>query len=405
VIVETARRASTSGSQGLEKRAASRRTSRAAPSAQKVLYLWCMPKLSARPLLDNVVDDQLFVDRTDELAQLQRALAAQFNSVVIGTRGSGKTSLLRRLTFCLRAQDVRTVFLDGAVAPSAAELLDVLREQLFGVDVTRVPMMEARLTRVLGRAEVQQSETGRLLGLVSSLRDGYAEQEQQAREAERERLRGRAPVYELEPSPRVVLLDGLPSADVGHTLFGRLRDELWSLPISWVVAIRDIERGRVLRPPADAFFETQVMLPPLQPLAAEELLRRRLSPDDLVEDETLTAVVAHTDRQPRSLIATLRDTLVHGGSPETLATRRAELLHRLNEAGGRSAVMLAAELQALGGASASDDDLLQRLGWTRSRTSRLLHQLAQEGLVIGSERRDGSGGRPRRVYELVEPGL
>lgn len=372
---------------------------------QNVLYLLRMPRLSARPLLDNTVDGDLFADRRQELARLRQALGAQFNSVVVGPAGSGKTSLLRRLAFCLRQDGVAVTFLDGGAARSAAELLDVLREQLFGLDVVRVSAMTEQLTRVFGRAQVRQSETAQLLDLVAALRDGYADQERATAAAEQERARGAYVVEEPERAPRVVLLDGLPSSDVGHTLFGRLRDELWTVPLCWIVAVREADRAAVLRPPASAFFETQLSLQPLDPAAALELLRRRLDHGDDVAEDLLAATVAHSDLQPRALIAALRANLDSHESPQQRAQRRAELLRRLEETGGRPAVMLAAELQALGGASASDEALLQRLGWTRARTSKLLHQLAQAGLLNGSEQRGESGGRPRRVYQLVDPGL
>lgn len=365
-----------------------------------------MPRLSARPLFDNTVDGGLFADRRRELARLRQALAAQFNSVVVGPAGSGKTSLLRRLAFCLRQDGVTVTFLDGAAARSAAELLDVLREQLFGLNVVRVPVMTEQLARVLGREQVRQSETARLLDLVAALRDGYADQERAAADAELERARGPyVVVEEPERATRVVLLDGLPSSDVGHTLFGRLRDELWTVPLCWVVAIRETDRAAVLRPPASAFFETQLSLPPLDPAAALDLLRRRLDHDDDVADDLLAETVAHSELQPRALIAALRANLDSHEPPRKREQRRAEFIRRIVETGGRPAVMLAAELQALGGASASDEALLQRLGWTRARTSKLMHQLAQAGLLSGSEQRGESGGRPRRVYQLVDPGL
>lgn len=366
-----------------------------------------MPRLSARPLLDNAVDAAVFADRGRELARLRQALGAQFNSVVVGPAGSGKTSLLRRLAFCLRQDGVAATFLDGAAARSAGELLDVLREQLFGLDVVRGPAFTEQLARVLGREQVRQSETARLLDLVAALRDGYTDQEGAAAGAERERERDGG-VYvgdEPERAPRVVLLDGLPSSDVGHTLFGRLRDELWTVPLCWVVAIREDDRAAVLRSPASAFFETQLSLQPLDPTAARELLRRRLDRDDDVADDLLAETVAHSDRQPRALITALRAALDSHEPPLERARRRADLLRRIEETGGRPAVMLAAELQALGGASASDEALLQRLGWTRARTSKLLHQLAQADLLSASEQRGESGGRPRRVYQLTDPGL
>jgi DNA-binding MarR family transcriptional regulator len=68
---------------------------------------------------------------------------------------------------------------------------------------------------------------------------------------------------------------------------------------------------------------------------------------------------------------------------------------------GRSAFMLMAELESLGPASASDKQLLQRLGWTRSRAVQVFRQLEEAGLVT-SETVKGDSGRPRKVYRPAE---
>ena len=55
--------------------------------------------LSGRPLLDTRPDSQLFVDRVEEMSRVRAALNHSLNCLVVGERGSGKTSLLRALMF------------------------------------------------------------------------------------------------------------------------------------------------------------------------------------------------------------------------------------------------------------------------------------------------------------------
>jgi predicted ArsR family transcriptional regulator len=64
--------------------------------------------------------------------------------------------------------------------------------------------------------------------------------------------------------------------------------------------------------------------------------------------------------------------------------------------------MLAVELEALGGASASDDRLLSRMGWTRPRAVQVLAEMEKAGLVTASSEKTGQG-RPRKVYKVVSP--
>ena len=61
------------------------------------------------------------------------------------------------------------------------------------------------------------------------------------------------------------------------------------------------------------------------------------------------------------------------------------------------------ELEALGGASASDEEFLRRLGWTRARASQVLGELADAKLVTASDEQTPAAGRPRRVFRPAEP--
>ena len=75
---------------------------------------------------------------------------------------------------------------------------------------------------------------------------------------------------------------------------------------------------------------------------------------------------------------------------------RAEELQEVS----RPARMLAAEIDALGWVSASDQRLLDRMGWTRPRVVQVIAELESRGLVEMREERTGRG-RPRKLYRLT----
>lgn len=58
--------------------------------------------MTGRPLLDSQHDATLFVGREPELDQLERAVHAGLNTVVVGERGVGSTSLVHALVRRLR---------------------------------------------------------------------------------------------------------------------------------------------------------------------------------------------------------------------------------------------------------------------------------------------------------------
>ena len=87
----------------------------------------------------------------------------------------------------------------------------------------------------------------------------------------------------LPEEETLLLLDETPAPSVARGLFGRLRDELWELPITWCVAADARDRAAYVEAPADAFWRRVLTLPPLTPAQARELLRARATEIELPE--------------------------------------------------------------------------------------------------------------------------
>jgi predicted transcriptional regulator len=159
----------------------------------------------------------------------------------------------------------------------------------------------------------------------------------------------------------------------------------------------------LLRPPADVFFETTVQLGPLTEEEARELLRRRLDePDSRASKELISIAADIAVATPRRLLEVAREL---GAEPAVGGSRlntgrglkaREAAVARLT----RPARMLAHELEAIGWASASDERLLSRMGWTRPRVIQVIAELQSGGLVQMREENTGRG-RPRKLYRLT----
>jgi hypothetical protein len=113
----------------------------------------------------------------------------------------------------------------------------------------------------------------------------------------------------------------------------------------------------------------------------------------------VTEIVDLAGGSPRRAIDLARHLLLAPAGAGAGVTVRDRLLQREEAVArlGTPARMLLAELEASGGASASDERLLSRLGWTRARAAQVLGQLEREGLVEATDQQRASG-RPRRVY-------
>lgn len=326
-----------------------------------------MSDLSGRPLRDTRPDRTLYTPRREH-ALLRKSAEQGLNVLVVGERGSGKTTLLRQLALDLREHEVPAVFVDGKLATDAYSFLELVRYQL-----GEAPNLLQTVRERYGRALQPRPNLGdatMLLDLIDSMRDPTGDQ------------------------PRTVLLvDGVPSADEAHTLFGRLRDELWQLPFTWIVSSDERDRAALLRPPADAFFDRLIELAPLDKHEQLRLLRQRVT---VHNDGAIEPLLEASDGNPRRLLALARDALEGGTVAANVITARAERERTASEL-GRPASMLLAELEARGAASSSDEELLRSLGWTRPRAVQVFSQLEKAGLVA-SEMEKGPTGRPRKVY-------
>lgn len=340
-------------------------------------------KTSARPLLDNPVDAELFVGRGNELSAIWAGLNAELNVLVTGDRGSGKTSLLRHLQL-----DSRSPF-TGARREGDFPMAYVRVE---GIADGRTLL--ARIVEVVTSAPAAESDgPDALLRILTTYRQQLVD-DTHRRWAEQSEDGVEPTGTRLFP---VIIVDDVTAA-AGHALFGQYRDEVWSTGYLWVVSVRENDRAGLLTPPADAFFEKVVELAPLSPDEMVDLLNRRGGVDLTPIGQTLADAVGGN---PRALVGALRGLMQDPESYDANSRAigaRDDAIYAL----GRSASMLAAELKARGAVSASDDDLLAALGWSRPRAVQVFKQLDDKGLVRSSEVSSGPG-RPRRVYELTPP--
>jgi hypothetical protein len=205
-----------------------------------------------------------------------------------------------------------------------------------------------------------------------------------------------------DPRTRVIVLEDVPAV-AGAEVFGALRDELWRVDALWLVTTSTAQVAGLLRAPADVFFETRVQLDPLSDEDARELLRRRLDEPDSASSTQVVSIAAESaGGLPRRLLEVARELVaeptVGGARLNTgrgLKARSAALAKM-----SRPARMLAQELEALGWVSASDERLLNRMGWTRPRVVQVIAELESGGLVEMREENTGRG-RPRKLYRLV----
>jgi energy-coupling factor transporter ATP-binding protein EcfA2 len=338
--------------------------------------------MSTHPLAQSRADQRRFVDRNRETSAIMQSVAASKPVLLLGDRGSGRTSLLNHVAWLLarREEPRQSVMVSGELAANPSQLLGVL--------VARVQRLAEP-----GRSRGRWIEDLRAL----SMPDGpFGQVIQPAILMELVDLLGER-LAALE-RPVCLMIDGI-APSVAHGVFGSLRNELWALHgAAWVVAGDTAAEAVYLEPPADAFFERTVRLAPLSDADAAKLLRAHV-PD--LSDADIERAIAVADGNPRRLLRAAAD-IEEGIAPAGAAD--GELAQRATEIAGPLAGSLLGYVAAHGPTSASDATMLRQIGASRQRASQLMHALESAGLLETIEQHEpGRRGRPARRFGLRVP--
>src|SRR3954447_24809735 len=202
------------------------------PTAVTLLTVYSVTVLHGRPVYPTRADARWYVPSVAQ-ARFAAELERRHNTLLIGSAGMGKTTTLHMIELGLRDADRPVAYVSLGPAD----------------DVGQATSAIYRAAAERGWLEVDEA-------LVA---DALRPEDPYAPNALIRRL-------EAVPSDAVLLVDDV-KAEVGHGLFGRLRDELWQHALVWGVAAETGGAHGLLRPPADAFFDSRI---DLAPLSAEE---------------------------------------------------------------------------------------------------------------------------------------
>ncbi len=310
------------------------------------------------------------------------AVATSQPVLVLGERGSGRTSLLNHVAWLLaRGEEPRqTVMVSGELANDPSQLLGVLvaRIQRLGdPDGSRGRWIEELQALSMPDGPFGQViQPAILMELVDLLGERLAALQR----------------------PVCLMVDGI-APTVAHGVFGSLRNELWALQgASWVVAGDTAAETLYLEPPADAFFERTIKLDPLSDADSAKLLRAHV-PE--LRDADVERAIAVAEGNPRRLLRAAAD--IQAGIVPT-PTAAGELAQKATTVGGPLAGALVGYLGAHGPTSASDQAMLRQIGASRQRASQLMHALESAGLLETIEQHEpGRRGRPARRFGLRSP--
>lgn len=317
-------------------------------------------------------DGKLFVGRDTELRRLERAAQLGFNMLALGERGIGLTSLMSQHQRRMQEAGRPCFYLSGAKIKSSEQVLEAIR------------------TGGMGRSQIPDP-VREVMGLPNAISVFH-------------HLVWNIHRVDAEVLP-IVILDDMHDPKLTHQMFGRYRDEIWELPCHWVVCGLTRHRSQYLTPPADAFFEAEIVVGPMDDSVADDLLEARLAMA-AAEDAQVVELIRSNYEQivkegggnPRQILASARDVLLRDVEENASREHSRWKATSLGETEGR----VWRYILTHGPVSASDEELLDYFGITRARATQVLGNLEKATLVVAYHEKQGVG-RPRKLYRAGFP--
>lgn len=352
---------------------------------------------SSRPIQSYEEDKNYFVSFREEAEKILLAIETYENAIIIGDRGSGKTSLLNHMMYKLM-DDPKLI---------CVELSALSLSQFDQITLLRRIIKELR-----EKSEKFRSKSEKILEGIFSTMDSVQERKERQRR------------FEEEDDPHVLLkilnvimnnlrksqikicfllddTDKIDSKLVWQT-FRNIRDEIWKLKISIILTVLPSQVSEITRPPLDHFFHYWIKISPFNFSSVKELIEQRtqsISSKIRIDDDALKEILKRADGNPRNVLEILKKIF------ETESTNKITR-KEIDNLGLVFANAMPDIEKAICNylirhpyTSASSGDFATQIGVSRSRLAQILNKLKREGL-IGSKQ-DGR----MTTYYITESGL
>lgn len=351
---------------------------------------------TARPLVSYGETQNLFVPFEEENRRLLLAVETHENSIVIGERGSGKSSFLNRFFYEFENDSHFIIAKMSALNMPNFNQTSFLSNVFNEIkDIAKNRSNKEKFLEILQTyfASRQERETS---PIPNEEDDYYAMMKRFSSLIENLNKNGFTICIILDDTDKI-------NSQLIWQAFRNMRDEIWKLRISIILTALPNQVSEITKPPLDHFFSYWIKLPAFDHMRAKQLIDRRLRDlgfDISVEPNTLEEIVNRADGNPRYILEIFKRLFEQTPIPRVITNREIDNLgvifsNKLPELEKQICEYLIRNPYT----SASSESFIDDMGVKRPRLAQVLNSLKRRGLI-------GSRQEGRQVtYFVTEKGL
>ncbi len=351
--------------------------------------------LSDRPILPTAYDMDLFVGRANEFEKAIEVIFYGENLLIIGDRGSGKTSFLNYLKYFVSRKDLLWKY-----RTETKKILPIFIDFFeHGEQFTREVFLQSLIKgifRELSKNEQLKNTLSVSEKWIKEKTDFIETLDMLQNLSMRIYDEGYHLIYFYDN------LDKINGRDIWTSLRG-IRDALWVMQFSLVFSLASNQFKYIYKPPLDRFFPYIIRLGPLSRRDIKKFIDKRLGPNFHITNDVLDLIIERTQGNPLSILLIIRSAYESLGPEKegkkisfTISDLDSNYKFNLSKYMSQLSSSHKNVMQYLmkyDGVSASDKEFIKEIGLGRSRLTQILKELLERGLLSSKKK-----GRKKRYF-------